>query len=670
MLYNSDKVVYNTNNGNNGIIFGKRYVSFIQKSTLTSLSFQFTSDQQSDVIVYWGDGSDTTYLPPFDNDVFTKNYSNSNIYDVILEADYTQIKSLRFTNDHKIDLLNVLKLMPNIEILRIESTDNVNQNISNAVLPLKLKELYLQSNNIIANINTLTINDDLEYLNLTNNNISGSIVDFDFKNIKRFELRSNQVSFNDLSDLKVPDNFIELTIGVWVGGSISNKWVINNINDWDLSNTNLEILYLSGFSTIKGNMNNISLPYSLKVFRIIYNNNNSYGSLTYNLSTFDIENRTELTDVTFPNFTGNIDNLTLPNNLTSFNIRFSDIGGYFETVTIPNSLTYLDISELSPNFYFNISSYNFKNLETLYMNDNDNVTGDIENALLTESLNNIYAENCNISGTLDYNISNKNWINLKNNNITIDYDNVSFDGLIFLDLSDNNSIGDFENCSFLNINDLNIQNTNTFGEFIFSNFSNDSYDYLNLSNNDLYGNLTNLFDSNIFNTTSTSIDIYLNDNDFTGSVSDWDLHSNIRNFYIGDNNLSGSVSNWTLPSNWYAINLNNLSITGLSDFIDKIFNNRTVLSYNIARTIYISGIDEITNNPSLWVIEQGDLGSYAGDITQLDENSVNNLKNGDDYDGQGSNTPWTPGETIWWIQNAKQQSNPNIRRYFTLNVFI
>lgn len=57
------------------------------------------------------------------------------------------------------------------------------------------------------------------------------------------------------------------------------------------------------------------------------------------------------------------------------------------------------------------------------------------------------------------------------------------------------------------------------------------------------------------------------------------------------------------------------------------------------------------------------MGSYTGNMNDLTETQIDNLANGLDYMGNGSNTPWTDKEKIWFLVNCTNSSVDSSSRY-------
>ncbi|MFW6243362.1 MAG: hypothetical protein ACOC2W_04315, partial [bacterium] len=587
-------------------------------------------------------------------------------FDIILDADLSKITSLNFnssdSNLRKIFLINLIELfrnLPNLEFIELSNNADINKDTSNIIFPKNINTFLVPDSNIEGNIDTWLNIDNLENININLNPLYGRISTLINSNIKvlKARFRINTLTPVDLSGVILPNTIEELELGSLINSNL-NTYFISDISNWNFNNSNLKILKLINFDNIQGDMNNINIPNSIEeieIYRI------GKCDLIYNISSLNINSKSNLKTLNLDFLSGDISNIILPTNLEFLKLDFSEISGSFETVTIPNKLNYLSLNDIDNiNFSFDLTGYDSKNLVSIYANDS-NLTGDPQNILSNSNLNDIFLNYNNLTGVIDYSL-NQNNIELSNNNLTFDFNNMSTNNNNSLRLNNNNSIGLFQNCSFIGVKILNLSNMGISGNFVFSNFS--DLIQLSINNNNISGDLTNITSSNIFSSNLKNLD--LSNNNFTGDITNWNI-SNFRWVIIGENNFIGDVSNWVLNSEWEIINFNNLSnITGLNNLIFHLFDNRTIYTNFFRRTFNFTNIDEISNNPTQWVIEQGDFGTYTGNLNQISESEINNLKDGNDFDNTGTNTPWTPGHCIWWIKNAKKQTDINTNRFFEL----
>ena len=122
---------------------------------------------------------------------------------------------------------------------------------------------------------------------------------------------------------------------------------------------------------------------------------------------------------------------------------------------------------------------------------------------------------------------------------------------------------------------------------------------------------------------------------------------------------------------------NAISTSNIDAMITKIFTNRgdiaAITTVGFDNRLISGGhswnTSGGTNGDPTGTVQQGDIGTYGGSLYDLTKTQVNNLKDGNDYDGAGSNTAWTVGEMIWWLVNSEVSSADTTGRYkwtFTL----
>lgn len=96
----------------------------------------------------------------------------------------------------------------------------------------------------------------------------------------------------------------------------------------------------------------------------------------------------------------------------------------------------------------------------------------------------------------------------------------------------------------------------------------------------------------------------------------------------------------------------------INGFIDLLFTNRNLFTNNnILKYLKVVGLT--TNG----IYRIPTLGTYTGNINDLTENQIDNLANGLDYTGGGSNTPWTVREKMYILVNMAISSTNTIKRY-------
>ena len=186
---------------------------------------------------------------------------------------------------------------------------------------------------------------------------------------------------------------------------------------------------------------------------------------------------------------------------------------------------------------------------------------------------------------------------------------------------------------------------------------------LYIYNNNLSGNLTDFDVSRWVNIQYFLISV----NNFTGSISSWDLSVwvNLRYLWLQNNSFTGSVSGWDLSGwvNLRRIQINSNSFTGLNSlYANEIFDNRLIFP-SLSKIVFTYGNSETLTG----TYQQPNVGTYSGNINDLTEVEINNLKAGTDYDGAGTNTPWSTLEQVWVLVNLEVSSTDSTKRYaFTI----
>lgn len=139
----------------------------------------------------------------------------------------------------------------------------------------------------------------------------------------------------------------------------------------------------------------------------------------------------------------------------------------------------------------------------------------------------------------------------------------------------------------------------------------------------------------------------------------------LNSYSIFDNeNVTGSLLSYTPVSSASRLLMQNCSISDTFGVYDNIWSSRTSYRNDRNKTIDTSGnLDTVTG------IVQGDLGTYTGDYDDLTETEIDNLVAGDDFDGNGTNIPWTTGNKIFALVNMTiSSSDPTPRYAWTITV--
>jgi len=142
---------------------------------------------------------------------------------------------------------------------------------------------------------------------------------------------------------------------------------------------------------------------------------------------------------------------------------------------------------------------------------------------------------------------------------------------------------------------------------------------------------------------------------------DFDFSDRSYNIDMYGSCIQGHLSGVTLNySGLYRFAVySNPNLFGSNAFVDNIFVNRK----NFGRSYVSLAFQGIGDSVSGTSETLGDLGTYTGDANDLTEAEVNNLVDGTDYDGNGSNTPWDNKNKIWWVKNALVSSSSTSKRY-------
>ncbi|WP_131840107.1 hypothetical protein [Acetobacteroides hydrogenigenes] len=142
-------------------------------------------------------------------------------------------------------------------------------------------------------------------------------------------------------------------------------------------------------------------------------------------------------------------------------------------------------------------------------------------------------------------------------------------------------------------------------------------------------------------------------------------YTNTYNSIILSNSIhfTGNLANIQLWGNKYEVNLSNCSYTNIPLFIRKIFTNRNTCLKAAGGMTSISVQGNSDNTSLTGIYQQPNLGTYTGNLNDLTEAQIDNLANGLDYTGTGTNTAWTDKEKIWFMVNCKNSSTDTSLRY-------
>lgn len=142
--------------------------------------------------------------------------------------------------------------------------------------------------------------------------------------------------------------------------------------------------------------------------------------------------------------------------------------------------------------------------------------------------------------------------------------------------------------------------------------------------------------------------------------------SNAQMMFRFDNNpkFTGNLENLPLWGNNKAtLNFSSCAYTGIPGFINKIFTNRNTCFKSNLTSTGLSIQNNVDNNLLTGISQWPNLGTYTGSVHNLTESQIDNLSQGLDYTGTGTNTPWTHKEKIYFLTNCNNSSTDNSKRY-------
>ena len=598
-----------------------------------------------------------------------------------------------------------------------------NQNITDASFPETLRTFKICDRGIAGDLTTVKNFEKLECIELQYTPLTGKISDIRYENLKEltFDYTNSTVvvDVNDIIDnnpsLYRFDTYAaysqclngttldpsQLTYfnAYWAGGgsNISGNisgWTFNtgltyfniyvstglngDLSNWDISNTNLTHFYFNNYG-YGGN------PISGDIF------SDGYPSTLQRLCLFGTEHITGING-DFSNasgiqsicgyrtcaLSGDVTTWNIPSGITSFGFYQSHLSGDLTQLCMP-LLTSVNMTDScftgnitgitlgsgasSINLYGNylcgeLTDYPYEPATYLRVGDNSGITLNLSSTY-APNISNLYFEN--ISGITG------NWENLDTTNITrlvldrntnitaINFDKLDVSTLSYLFFNEINLSGDFTGIFTGTTTLISVSMTNS------PNFSADT------SNWNLGGIQTFLaYYTPIYGT-------LCNDNVYQLRVQGTCISSNIetdfsfsgRSYWVELSNtcITGHLSGVTIHPNTYQFIVgSNSSLYGSNEFSDYLFVNRK----NWTRNYSSVSFSNIGDTPT-GTYQQGDLGTYGGDPWDLSEVQINNLAVGSDYDGGGSNVPWTSKEKVWWNECARCPGG-TVLRYCVMNI--
>jgi hypothetical protein len=668
--------------------FSNQYIGygFIYKGDLKRLLNQFPN-LQSFIMNY---GSNNSYdYSQFNQNIsgmtFPVNIKTFQIADSTLSGDINTIANFNKIND--------------LELIRTQLSGNLDSGFTHIN---KLSLDYL--NYLNGNINTIFINNpNLSYLDLNQCpliSLSGTTLDISKLKYLNIDLTNMPNVIGNISGWIFNTGLTSFTLK-------NNQYLMGDLTNWNIGNTQIHNFFIfdnqNNFpldSKFTGSLSGWTLPSTLTAFALYFSS--GITSVPINFSGCTDFQSIQLYSVI--GATQNINDFKFNNNIQYFNIYNyygkSKFYGNFNTFTMPTGLTTIIIqnSKISGNIALQTFSSNITYIDL----SNNYLTGNVANVTTPNALTYFTVDGntgmtMNFSNTPYYSGKTIGVFHAKNINhlffsnlgeITGDLSNLIFDNPISeLHMNDNNF-----NC---NLSKLNLENL----QFL------DAHDCPTL-----YGNLTNWFTgTTALNELNLNNDVML-----SGDTTDWNVNS-ISRMVIDNTNLSGtlklnnvawlSAANTKINSNiatdfnfsnqayyvdiqdckyvtgnlsgvtlgymQYQFNISNCTgITGSNSFINYLFINRKNFTQN-QFYIYMQNIgDSVTGGTKIL----GDTGTFpigtgGTDQWNLTESQVNFLVQGLDYTGVGTNIPWTQGQKVYWMENAKISNiNLNLRYiYYQIN---
>lgn len=553
----------------------------------------------------------------------------------------------------------------------------------------KLKYLDVSSG-LYGDLGEWDFINNVEYIRLYNNNFNGDISNWVFSdNLSYFEFYSSGINVEadvsnwDFSNTKIElfrlNNYPTTATNSKIEGILSGNIFPNTLEsfesmnngtsgfDCDLSSATGLTSFRITYTDLSSNISGITLPDSVEIFQV-YLNTNLFG----NINNFHIPSNLRTLILTSPTntLTGNIINFV--NNLPYNNIQTVNMGGSGDSGDISN----LDISGFTQIISLSIgrigitgtfdSSIDLPDTLNIFNISNNDIIIDLNNLVDTSILETINFSNLSgFTGTFsNLPLNNCKNLYLNGNDFSLNLDdlNINWEMISLLELSNITNNSDISNWfpsgqTTNNLINIQLYNNNITGNISNWNFNfqiNATYNYLNLSNSNLYGDITswsgNTLPKTIFDICNT---------DITGDVTKLDfVTSATRNINMCNTGMYGDLSGLTLPFSFYTLDISGTTgFTNADGFMDYIFDNRK--NWTTAFVIDMQNIGDTLSG----TYQLGDLGTYTGHEYDLTESEINNLVNGLDYDGNGTNTPWSSLEKYYYHLNATVSSTTTSKRY-------
>ena len=634
------------------------------------------------------------YIENFDN-LETISFRNTKFSGSLNNVNFKNLKSFTFYNNTEL-LGDIDVISSNPEYIYIYYPNKLTGNLTNLNIS-NSNYIYLDinssssANNIIGDISDWEFNTGLTYFYYnntlsTNNQIYSDLSNWDISNTQLSSFIFNSYSstlyrsqiYGDLSQWKLPDTL----------NTFNLTYVDVTDIPYDFSNTGLNNLIVN-YTQITS-INNVIFPdKQISTVNLSYNNIVSISGVTFpNISNFYLEYQQsmadDINDINFSGITnismsynrlhGNIHEFVIPDNTEYIYFQSNkNISGYISGITFNDNIRYLSLNDnmiygsivgmvlpYSLNNILNLSNndiyidfdegeFNTNQLTTLYLNNISGITGDLSNFIIGDRLN-----------RLDLHTIQDSYTDLSKLNIGT--------GIRNLYIHNTNFYGDLTNWltgTTINITNQLFLHTNPNISGDTSNWNITSQACYLYNSPQLTGRLkhNNVYDLRINGTSTIPMNITSN------IVEDFNLSNRMIYFYGQFGSLTGNLSGVTLNTSFYQFYVNdNPDIYGSNEFIDYIFINRNVFTSTTWSNICYINISNIGDSVNGDLEELGDLGTYTGYEWNLSETQVNNLSNGLDYDGNGTNIEWNSKQKIYWFKNAQISSTNSGKRYITYNI--
>ncbi len=299
-----------------------------------------------------------------------------------------------------------------------------------------IRQIFLDDNQLNGSIPNFNL-PNLQYLDLSRNQLSGSVSNFNLPNLQELYL-----PYNQLSD-SIPNFILPNLHRLW----LYNNQLSGGIPNFNLPN--LQWLHLSR-NQLSGSIPNFNLP-NLQWLHL------SGNQLSGSTPNFNLPNLQEL-DLSGNQLSGSIPNFNLPN-LQRLWLYNNQLSGSIPNFNLPNlqglSLYHNQLSGSIPNF-------NLPNLQWLWLNNNQ-LSGSIPNFNLP-NLQDLDLSSSQLSGSIpNFNLPNLQELDLSSNQLSGSIPNFNLPNLQRLYLSINQLSGSIPNFNLPNLLELELQDNQLSG---------------------------------------------------------------------------------------------------------------------------------------------------------------------------------------------------------------